>query len=57
MIFVNVYFGLIFRFLCANMVIKGRTPLSIVPEVWLWLPVYGHFFPSCPVCNAEKLGA
>ena len=21
------------------------------------LPVYGHFFPSCPVCNAEKLGA
>ena len=38
------------------MVIKGRTPLSIVPEVWLLLPVYGHFFPSCPVCNAEKLG-
>lgn len=57
MTFVNVYFGLIFRFLCANMVIKGRTPLSIVPEVWLLLPVYGHFFPSCPVCNAEKLGA
>ena len=41
--------GLIFRFLCANMVIK-ETPLSIVPEVWL-CPVYGHF-PFMSVCNA-----
>lgn len=49
--------GLFSVFFVRNMVIKGRTPLSIVPEVWLLLPVYGHFFPSCPVCNAEKLGA